>query len=391
MPPGLPVGAVTVAGDGVWLVTPFVDPRAGPACARSGLRPAGPPPGDTSGRRPGTSLVTMDGLAGIFRQSVLALVPLATGRRCRAGDRDSGLCRSCRRDHAGGSPSRVVVFWTIYRPDLLGYGPAFAIGLLGDLTAGLPLGMTALILVLARYATLAFRRRFVRRPFVAVWFGFSIIALGAGGAGTGLLASALAFRFQDMPRILVQFLLTAVSFSARLLDSESLPGAASPSPDAASRGRLSVVRRARDSAICSPAAHLFSGAASSSCSGGLVNRLHGLQVREADKYRILAEENRINVRLLAPLRGVVHGPLRRGSCRQPACLPAGDRARADRKRRRCARTHCLAHQAFRAGHPPGSSPRPGSGRASSPWKCAGICPGARWRRSRSTCRPYPAR
>ena len=154
--------------------------------------------------------MTMDGLAGIFRQSVLALVPLATGIVAVLATVTPVYV-----DHVGEIMPRlavaVVVFWAIYRPDLLGYGPAFAFGLLGDLTAGLPLGMTALILVLARYATLTFRRRFVRRPFVAVWFGFSLIALGAA-ALDGLLASALAFRFQDMPRVLVQFLLTAVSF-----------------------------------------------------------------------------------------------------------------------------------------------------------------------------------
>jgi penicillin-binding protein 2 len=39
--------------------------------------------------------------------------------------------------------------------------------------------------------------------------------------------------------------------------------------------------------------------------GALLGRMHYLQVTEADQYRMLAEENRINLRLLAPPRGRV--------------------------------------------------------------------------------------
>src|SRR5690606_1162621 len=37
----------------------------------------------------------------------------------------------------------------------------------------------------------------------------------------------------------------------------------------------------------------------------LISRLYYLQVIEADKYRLQAEENRINVRLLPPPRGLI--------------------------------------------------------------------------------------
>jgi penicillin-binding protein 2 len=39
--------------------------------------------------------------------------------------------------------------------------------------------------------------------------------------------------------------------------------------------------------------------------GGLVGRLYNLQVVEAQRYQVLAEENRINVRLLPPPRGLI--------------------------------------------------------------------------------------
>jgi len=39
--------------------------------------------------------------------------------------------------------------------------------------------------------------------------------------------------------------------------------------------------------------------------GGLGARMRQLQVEEADRYRLLAEENRMNIRLLAPARGLI--------------------------------------------------------------------------------------
>ncbi len=40
--------------------------------------------------------------------------------------------------------------------------------------------------------------------------------------------------------------------------------------------------------------------------GGLAARMRFLQVDEADKYRLLADENRINIRLLPPARGLIY-------------------------------------------------------------------------------------
>ena len=39
---------------------------------------------------------------------------------------------------------------------------------------------------------------------------------------------------------------------------------------------------------------------------GLVTRMRYLQVQQADEFRLLAEENRINVRLIAPKRGLIY-------------------------------------------------------------------------------------
>src|SRR5690349_6849277 len=50
---------------------------------------------------------------------------------------------------------------------------------------------------------------------------------------------------------------------------------------------------------------LLLGTAQLGMFGALVGRLYYLQVMESDKYTLLAEENRINMRLLPPRRGRV--------------------------------------------------------------------------------------
>ena len=47
------------------------------------------------------------------------------------------------------------------------------------------------------------------------------------------------------------------------------------------------------------------GGAMAIFSGTLAYRMHFLQVNESSKFRLLAEENRINIRLLTPTRGEI--------------------------------------------------------------------------------------
>jgi rod shape-determining protein MreD len=71
----------------------------------------------------------------------------------------------------------AVYHWTIYRPDLLPPLALFAIGLAEDLLAGSPIGVNALILLLARSAVLAYRRYFINRMFPFVWSGFTLLTV----------------------------------------------------------------------------------------------------------------------------------------------------------------------------------------------------------------------
>jgi len=70
----------------------------------------------------------------------------------------------------------AVYHWTIYRPDLLPPIGVFAVGLAQDLLAGAPVGIGALVLLLARAAVLRGRRYFINRTFPFVWTGFTLLS-----------------------------------------------------------------------------------------------------------------------------------------------------------------------------------------------------------------------
>jgi rod shape-determining protein MreD len=82
----------------------------------------------------------------------------------------------------------VVYFWTVYRPDLLSSPAVFVIGLALDATGGLPLGLTALSLLIARGFLMSGQRFLLRQPFPVVWACFLLVVLGVA-ALRWLLAS----------------------------------------------------------------------------------------------------------------------------------------------------------------------------------------------------------
>lgn len=74
----------------------------------------------------------------------------------------------------------AIYFWSIYRPDLIGYGTSFAIGLLDDLITGAPLGCTALVLLACQQIVFHQQKFFNAKPFGVFWLAFAVLALGAG-------------------------------------------------------------------------------------------------------------------------------------------------------------------------------------------------------------------
>lgn len=73
----------------------------------------------------------------------------------------------------------VGFFWSLYRPDLFGASAAFVTGLVYDALAGLPLGLTSLVLLLVRHVVVAQQRFFVGRSFPVVWCCFVLLAPAA--------------------------------------------------------------------------------------------------------------------------------------------------------------------------------------------------------------------
>jgi rod shape-determining protein MreD len=105
----------------------------------------------------------------------------------------------------------AVYHWTIYRPDLLPPWGLFAVGLAQDLLAGAPVGVSALVLLLARTAVLRNRRYFINRTFPFIWSGFTLLA-AAAMATLWALHSLLALNFFDLRSAMFRTVLTVAIF-----------------------------------------------------------------------------------------------------------------------------------------------------------------------------------
>jgi rod shape-determining protein MreD len=101
----------------------------------------------------------------------------------------------------------AVYHWSIYRPDLLPYVAVFAAGLLLDLLNDAPLGVSALILLLARAGVLSQRRFFVGRGFPVVWAGFVALTAAATALEWVLVSAFYQFAL-DLRPFLFQGVLT---------------------------------------------------------------------------------------------------------------------------------------------------------------------------------------
>jgi rod shape-determining protein MreD len=74
----------------------------------------------------------------------------------------------------------TVFYWAIYRPDLFPVIAAFVLGLWQDILVGSPIGLHALILLLANWAIVSQRTFFQGKSFAVIWWCFSLVALAAG-------------------------------------------------------------------------------------------------------------------------------------------------------------------------------------------------------------------
>ena len=69
-----------------------------------------------------------------------------------------------------------VFYWAIYRPDLFPALAAFCLGLWQDILVGAPIGLHALLLLLANWAIVSQRTFFQGKSFAVIWCCFSLVA-----------------------------------------------------------------------------------------------------------------------------------------------------------------------------------------------------------------------
>ena len=72
----------------------------------------------------------------------------------------------------------AVYYWALHRPDLFRPGMAFGIGLLHDVIHDLPLGLSAMLFVVAHQLVFRQRRYFVGHSFFMMWAGFILTVVG---------------------------------------------------------------------------------------------------------------------------------------------------------------------------------------------------------------------
>ena len=87
----------------------------------------------------------------------------------------------------------AIYFWSIYRPEYLGYGAVFSFGLVQDLLAETPIGSSALVFLLCQWVVLYQQKFFNAKPFVVTWFAFIFVAAGAAllrWIAVGLIATS---------------------------------------------------------------------------------------------------------------------------------------------------------------------------------------------------------
>ena len=104
-----------------------------------------------------------------------------------------------------------VFYWAVFRPRLMPLAAVFAIGVLQDIVVGTPLGTNALVLVLVHTLVTRQGRVFRGKSFFVLWWGFGMVALGAGALGWAVITALSLAAINPMPGFF-QFSLTAALF-----------------------------------------------------------------------------------------------------------------------------------------------------------------------------------
>lgn len=103
-------------------------------------------------------------------------------------------------------PLAVVYYWTLQRDDVLPPPAVFLLGLTQDMLGSAPIGLNALVLLLASAVIRMRRRPVARQPFAVTWWGFAVVAAVAEAA-LWAFGSLYVFTLLAPQTFLVQYLL----------------------------------------------------------------------------------------------------------------------------------------------------------------------------------------
>ncbi|MFN4311896.1 MAG: rod shape-determining protein MreD [Ferrovibrio sp.] len=107
----------------------------------------------------------------------------------------------------------AVFYWSIFRSDLMTMTGAFAIGLLLDLLSGGPLGLNALVLLLAHELGVSQRRVFLGSSFLVNWAAFALV-IAAVLPVCWALISLLHWQMLPVTPLVAQLLLSLALYPA---------------------------------------------------------------------------------------------------------------------------------------------------------------------------------
>lgn len=106
----------------------------------------------------------------------------------------------------------AVYFWTLYRPEQFGYILAFSIGMLEDVLTGMPIGITALTLLLAQWLVFNQQMFFHGKSFIITWYAFFIVCAGAFFIKWFFINFIQGSGFSGDGNIVVSYLMTIVVY-----------------------------------------------------------------------------------------------------------------------------------------------------------------------------------
>jgi len=105
----------------------------------------------------------------------------------------------------------AVYYWSIYRPTLIPVLYVFILAVIMDLQAGLPVGLSALVLIGIQILVRKQRLFLMGQPFVMIWFGFACVALMQMLAQWGAI-SALNAALMPLTAMVIAWALSIMVF-----------------------------------------------------------------------------------------------------------------------------------------------------------------------------------